>query len=203
MAKSKGQNPSSRSRVSFYEVVFAGRPKVVRSFLAGLALGTCRQCTVIFNYDAGIQHEGLGERVSEFVGLRSADCHAVVDARLANLIRKLSGDIEERAGLKVDSCRHIRSAVLPFRFSVYARHYYQQIMELLKDLPPGAKMRDFKEDKEEDPGAKGTEVYSPVHDFEAKGSGKIVGRVDRLVEYRKRLAQQPLIEEADIELVLA
>ena len=33
----------SRGRVSYYEVVFEGRPKIVRSFLAGLSLGFVRE----------------------------------------------------------------------------------------------------------------------------------------------------------------
>jgi hypothetical protein len=193
----------SGKRESFYEVILQGSPKVVRGFLAGLDLGAGQHGTIIYNYDAGIFHEDLREKVSEWMHLRTADCHAVVDAGLARLIRKLEQDIRDLTGLELIACRHVRTATLAFRYTAYARRYHEQIEALLRELPEGLKLKDFDHDVREDPGAKGTEVYTPAHDFEAHGEGKIVGRIDLLVDYRERMKQQPLIEIDEIRLRLA
>jgi hypothetical protein len=190
-------------RKSFYEVVFAGSPKVVRGFMAGLRIGCAREGVVIFNFDAGIHHEGVGEKLAEFVRLRSLDCHVVVDSGLATLLRRQAQRIADEAGLEIKGCRHVRSAELPFEFTVYARHYYGEIMGLLKDLPRGVRLRDYEQELEERPDAKGPEAYSPVHDFTARGRGKLVGRVDLLVEFRERMSRQALIKEGEILLHLA
>jgi hypothetical protein len=190
-------------RRSFYEVVFAGSPKVVRGFMAGLRLGSGRDGVVIFNFDAGIHHEGVGEKLAEFVRLRSLDCHVVVDSGLATLLRRNAQRIVDEAGLEIRACRHVRSAELPFEFTVYARHYHREIMDLLADVPRGVRLRDFEHEQQEHPEAKGPEAYSPVHDFTARGRGKLVGRVDLLVGFRSRLSQQALIKEGEILLHLA
>lgn len=190
-------------RVSFFEVVFQGSPKVVIGFLAGLALGQKRESTIIPCENAGIYHEDLREKISELIHVRAKDFHVVVDARTAQTIRELKDAIEERTGLQLKSCRHIRSAELPFKFRVFAAHYDREIMGLLHDLPEGLKLRGFEHDVQVHPEAKGTEAYAPVHDYEATGAGRVVGRIDRLVEYRKRLVERPLVEQGRIELKLA
>jgi hypothetical protein len=190
-------------RPSFYEVVFAGSPKVVRGFLAGLLIGTGKRATVLYSFDSGIHHEGLRERIADFVRYHAFDCHVVVERPIATFLKRHAARIEVEAGIKITSCRHVRSAELPFEFTVYARHYDREILKLLEDLPAGLRLRDFEHHVEEDPDAKGAEAYSPVHDYIGRGSGKICGRIDRLVEYRERLVRQPLIKEGEIELQLA
>jgi len=112
----------SNKRPSFYEVILAGSPKVVRGFLAGLELSSGRPSTVIFSFDAGIHHEDMREKLSELIHVRTKDCHVVVDAATAQQIRKLAAAIKERIGVQVTACRHVRSAELSFKFRVYGAH---------------------------------------------------------------------------------
>ena len=193
----------SAAPVSFYEVIFQGRPKVVRSFLAGLVLGAGGKGRVFYHFDAGIEHEGKVESLAELVGLKPSDCHAVVDAATGKLLKRLQDGITASTGLTISSCRHIRTAQLPFKFKVYAAQYQREITDLVRNLPPGLNLVDFVHDEKIDPSAAGPEAYAPVHDYEACGEGKIVGRVDLLIELRKKLNQQPLVEEGQIELRLA
>ncbi len=47
---------------SFHEVVFRGKPKVVKAFLKGLIMGATRSATIFFSFDEGIHHEGKVEK---------------------------------------------------------------------------------------------------------------------------------------------
>ena len=191
------------TRPSFYEVVFQGSPKVVRGFLAGLQIGCGEQTTVLYHFDAEIFDESQAGRLAERIGFKRADCHVVVDRSLCDRLRKLADEIAEETGLVIESCRNVRSAELSFKFTVYARRYQQDIMKLIKELPAGLRVADFRYSEDVDPGAEGIEAYAPAHDYAAHGEGKIVGRVDLLVEHRRKLARQPLIEAGKIQLKLA
>jgi hypothetical protein len=191
------------ARPSFYEVVFQGSPKVVRGFLAGLQIGCGEQATVLYHFDAGIFDESQAGRLAERIGFKRADCHVVVDRSLCDRLRKLADEIAEETGLVIESCRNVRSAEMSFKFTVYARRYQQEIMKLIKELPAGLRVADFQYHEDIDPRAEGIEAYAPAHDYAAHGEGKIIGRVDLLVEHRRKLARQPLIEEGEIHLKLA
>jgi hypothetical protein len=197
--------PSSKStgRPSFYEVVFRGSPKVVRGFLAGLQVGCNQRSTILYHYDVGIYDESRSERLAERFGFKSADCHVIVDRALSQRLRKIAKILPDKTGLEISSCRHIRSAELPFEFKVYARRYRQEIMALIRGLPEGLRLVDFVDDEKIRPGAEGVEAYTPVHDYEACGQGTIIGRIDLLVAHRRKLARQPLIAEGMIRLKLA
>ena len=53
------------TRPSFYEVVFNGKPKVVRAFMKGFVMGTLEDAVVIYSYNSGIFHEGKVEKGSK------------------------------------------------------------------------------------------------------------------------------------------
>ena len=66
--------PQQKSRnASFAEVVFEGKPKVVRAFLHGLMLGSGREGAIFFSYVEGIDHGGKAPRFAERFGLPGTD----------------------------------------------------------------------------------------------------------------------------------
>ncbi len=199
MAKSTKRQPPR----SFYEVVIQGPPKMVRGFLGGLVLGAGHDSVVIFHHDACIQEESRHERLIERIGLQHRDINAVVDRHTCDLLRKNAQRIESEIGLRVASTHHVRSAEFSFDFQAYARRYGVEIKGILTNLTAGLRLEDFTWDEQVHPGAEGIEAYAPVHDYEIKGSGKIVGRIDLLVEARCKLDRHPLVNPGHIQLKLA
>jgi hypothetical protein len=187
----------------FYEVVFRGKPKVVRAFLKGLAMGADLEVTAFYSWDEGIHHEGRVEKFKELVGIRATDCHLVIDADAAAYLKKMAKRIAEETGLEMTHNRHVRSASMDFEYHAYARKYADQIRKVFDDMPDGLQIRDYEHSEKSDPDAKGIEAYSATHDYEFSGSGKVTGRIDRLVEFRRRLAEYPLIKADEIMLHLS
>jgi hypothetical protein len=198
MAKKK---PAAKK--SFYEVVFRGKPKVVRAFMKGFVMGTLEDAVVIYSYNSGIFHEGKVEKVAELVGLRSDDCHLVVDSRTSALLKKRAKRILAETGLKITSHRHIRSSSMHFKFKAFAPRYNQEIMDLVKNLSAGLRLEGFQHEVKLNPEAKGIEAYSVVHHYEACGEATVVGRIDLMVELKKKFADYPLIKAEEIVLKLA
>ncbi len=193
----------NNNRTSFYEVVFRGKPKVVRAFMAGLLMGASKDAQVIYSFQAGIHHEGKVEKLAEMVGIRADEVHAIVDGDTSALLKKLNRSIAARTGLEITSHRNIRSASMAFSFQAFARKYDDDIVALLEGLPLGLKLADYKHDVVVDPKAKGVEAYTVAHDFEASGKGKISGAIDDLVAFKQTLKDYPLVTADDIVLKLA
>jgi hypothetical protein len=190
-------------RKSFYEVVFTGKPKVVRAFMKGFVMGILDDATVIYSFDSGVFHEGKVEMLAEMVGIRGTDCHIIVDSATSALLKKRAKRIAKETGLVITSHRSIRSASMDFKFQAFAPRYNKEIVDIVKDLPKGLRLEGFHHDVRLDPKAKGVEAYSSVHHYEACGEATIVGRVDILVELKKKFADYPLINSEDIVLKLA
>jgi hypothetical protein len=193
----------STAKPSFYEVVFTGKPKVVRAFMKGFVMGTLDDPTVIYSFDSGIFHEDKVEKLAEMVGIRGTDCHIIVDAATSALLKKRTKLIARETGLEITSHRNIRSASMSFKFHTFAPRYNQEIVEMVKKLPAGLKVNGYKHEVKLDPKAKGIEAYSVVHHYEACGEAAITGRIDLLVALKKKFADYPLIQSEDIVLKLA
>ena len=188
---------------AFFEVVFQGKPKVVRAFLSGLVLGSCDGATVYYSFLDGVHHEGKAKKLAEMVGIRGVDCHVIVDATVSDLLKKLGKRIAAETGLAIVSHRKIRGASLSFEYTAFALKYDEEILALLKNLPAGLNAKAFKHDVKEDPKARGVEAYSPAHHFEAYGKGAVTGPVDQVIRLKKTLAEYPLVKAEDVILKLA
>lgn len=189
-----------RTTAAFNEVVFRGKPKVVRAFLSGLLLGAGRQSQVFYSFLEGIEHEGKAEKLAEIVGMRSSDCHVVMDADTAGWLKGMARAIAAETGLEITANRRIRAASMELKYQAYAQRYEDEIMAALGDLPAGVKITGMKREVRTDPRAKGVEAYSPAHEFEAKASGIVTGPVDALVALRRRLVAYPLLKLSEITL---
>lgn len=196
------KKPTS-ARPSFYEVVFRGKPKVVRAFLSGLIVGSELEATIYYNYDVGIEHGGTAEKLADLVGIGGAACHAIVDAGTAALLRKLRKRINTETALEITALRRVKSARMEFEFHTYGPTYHRQIVDLLRGLPAGLKLKDYWTEVQEDPEAKGVEAYTVAHEFSSSGKGAVVGRVDLLVAFKDECAAYPLMETEDIKLTVS
>lgn len=202
MAQQK-QSPQQPLKPAFFEVVFQGKPKVVRAFLSGLLMGSGREATVFFHFDEGVRDDSKAEKFAALVGMRAVNCHVIVDGDTSAYLKKLARRIAAETGLQIESHRSVRSASLDFGYRAFARQYDDEILALLKRLPAGLALKGFKHDVRTDPKAKGMEAYSPAHDFEACGEGSVVGGVGQLIHFRRQLAAFPLVKMEEIVLKLA
>lgn len=191
------------AKKSFYEVIFGGKPKVVRAYISGLVSGSGHDATVYFNFEDGVFHEGKVERLSELLHVRALDCHVIVDAQTSALLKKKAKKLPTDIGLEITANKHVRSASLEFSFEAFAKRYDDEIVEVFKKLPLGLRLDGYQHNVKLDPAAKGVESYASAHDYESTGSGIVIGRVDLVIELRRKLHELPLIKLDEINLKLA
>ena len=191
------------AKKSFYEVIFGGKPKVVRSYIAGLVAGSGHDATVYYSFEDGVFHEGKIERLSELLHVRALDCHVIVDSQTSSLLKKQAKKLPAETGLEITANKHVRSASLEFTFEAFAKRYDDEIVAFFKNLPSGLRMDGYQRTVKLDPSAEGVESYASAHHYEASGSGTVIGRVDLVIELRRKLHQFPLIKLEEINLKLA
>lgn len=189
------------SASAWYEILVHGNPEQCQGLLTGLALGAGSEGKLIFAQDAGI-HTPLGERFLDFVHAHVGVSHVITDAEGRELLKSFSKQLES-AGFEIGEEKQITSARFEYEFHAYAPRYGDEIRAILGSLPAGVRHEGEPPKERTDKRAEGVEVYSPVHDYEIEGSGKISGPMDAVLEAHEELGDHPLVKVSDIELETA
>lgn len=191
---------NSASVPDFFEVVLEGMPEAGRGFLCGLLLGAGHAGYLEFPPEQPPAGRSLGDRLRGMVGLSPHECRAIVDQTTRDRLVAVSARLESEAGLRLAGEGRVRAARFPFRYQAFARRYGEEIQALLKELPAGLTVEGGEPVETVDPEAKGLEAYSPAHDYEIRGEGSIGGRVDLVIEARRRLVAHPLVHAGPLEI---
>lgn len=189
------------SNPAFHEVVVEGPFERSQGLLLGLALGSGVAGRLYFSHEEGIRAT-FGERLREALGLHAPICHVVVDEPVRDLLERLRGDLGAH-GVRIAEVRAVRSARFTFSYHAYAPRDTKQIMTLLAELPLGIAREGGAPRERVDEAGQGIEAYTPVHQYEGEGAGTLSGRVDLVIEARRRLGAHPLVKVDRIELELA
>lgn len=194
-------NQRANASPAFFAVVLDGPSDLGRGFLAGFELGAGEAAPLFLDTELSAGSGALRGKLKAVFG-RHGCCQAVMAAALAARLQQLAGRLPEEVGLELAECRPVREARFSFRYRAYARKYSEEIRALLAGLPAGVRREGGDPVEHVDKQAKGVEVYSPAHDYEARGEGEIVGPVDLVVAARRQLAAHPLVETEAVELTL-
>jgi hypothetical protein len=144
----------------------------------------------------------MGEKLMDLVHAHAGVGHVVADGEGRKLLRSHAKKLEE-LGFRISDEKKILAATFEYDFKAYAKRYGDEIRALLGSLPKGIKHEAGPTKETKDKGARGVEAYSPVHDYEIKGGGKISGPVDAVLEARAALDAHPLVKAGIVELETA
>ncbi|MFN8177293.1 MAG: hypothetical protein U0167_05165 [bacterium] len=186
---------------AFYEVAVEGHFERSHGLLLGLVLGAGVSGKLYFSHEEGIRAT-IGERLREMVGLHAPICHAVVDEAVRALFERRKADLAAH-DVRLAEVRAIRSSRFAFHYRAYAPRYTQEIQALLSALPEGVTREGGEPRERVDETSVGIEAYAPAHHYECDGAGTVGGRVDLVIDARRRLAGHPLVKVERIELELA
>jgi hypothetical protein len=190
-----------RTRPTFWEILVQGQPERCQGLLAGLVLGSGSSARLFLAHSAGI-HTPLGERILDLVHPNAVVCHVIADGPGRTLLRSVAKKLESLQ-LRLEDERKIASAGFDYEFQAYAKRYGDEIRAALAGLPKGLHREGEPPKETLDKGARGIEAYSPVHDYEFKGSGRITGPLDLVLEARDALVAHPLVKVEDVTLEMA
>jgi hypothetical protein len=187
---------------TYHELIVKGPFDRVKAFFVGYLAGKgVAASRVYFSRECGIRQEKLPEKIVEWVGIVKDRAHVLIPTEQLAPIRSALRKHGAALGLDYLTDRKVSGAVLGFRFECFSREIAVELKRRFRRLPAGLEMlpgHSLRE--EENPGAEGPEMYSPVHDYELRGHGKIAGPVDKIIRFREKLEQNDLIRLRLIEL---
>ena len=183
---------------AYVELVIEGPAAYVRGFVHGYAIGRDRHEEIIFDHEAGFADDNVIQRLKEKLHLSREITHCIASEETAALVREGLNKSGE-AKLTVRSERKIAKAGFAFAFEIFNQERGEDLAAMLRDLPENTLLLEHEAKITTDPSAKGTELYSPVHDYEYVGKGRIEGPVDKIVWLYKELSSFDQVEVEPIE----
>jgi len=192
----------------YYEIVLEGHYNAIYGLLNGFLLGKNRDWIFHFSKKAGIKTETLSEIIVDWISLKNKIHHVILEdsfyKELKKSVEKTNKSRKEKSefvNLKyLKSAKLIKKAQFNFHAKTFARQYAGEMKLMVKNLPAGIVLQNYKPVEKEVKDAKGVELYAPEHEYTFEASGTISGSVDKVIALRKKLDDYPLIEADKIQL---
>jgi len=179
---------------TFVHIELHGSADEVKAFVEGFRLASGEQ-RVYSTARENIKIQGF------FGALVSKATHFVVPEAFAG---PLSGATEAArlVDIRVEHIRPIDHGELEFDFKCFSQSDGVAIKEVVEtELPEGVVLDGYETDEVIDSGAKGAEMYSPVHEYVLTGRGRFHGPIEGIIAMGRRLDDQDFIHPGRIHLV--
>jgi hypothetical protein len=103
--------------------------------------------------------------------------------------------------LRIRKGRKVLSSAFNCKFRTYSREVGAELKEIVSRIPEGVDGKSGFEMREElDPEGKGIELFTPLHDYELTGKGRISGSVKGVLDLYQRLERFEVVELGELEL---
>jgi hypothetical protein len=188
----------------FSEVVITAPFMMTKGFLMGFMKGRNKDFPYFFHRKHGINHEGVGDLMREFL---HSTCHTHVclpEDLLAELESALSS-VEEKLAARIESKKRINSAALTFSFHIYDEAHTGACKELFRSLPAGAELHNFVPIELRGDTIVGVAEFSKIYQYCYEGNGKVTGDFEGVMYFFlkvKRYSLSSSILCSDIKLIL-
>jgi hypothetical protein len=168
----------------YIEFLIHGDDREVAAYLRGYLAGSGDARRLIFAHEAGFRVQALKERIKH----HGEVVHVIVGVADRAWLHDALAAAGPHYRFEVKGERKIERAYFPFSFETPSRKVADRIKKFFGALPAGVVVTDYTPHEVVDPRAKGTEVYSPVHEYVFRGKGVVEGDVGGVVEARSALA---------------
>lgn len=177
----------------WHELIIEGTDKVVRSFVAGFAVGRDLPGVAVFGSDCGLDDTSFGERLK---ALFAGGSHHVLLAPAELAAPLTEAVIRHGSAVEVGLVRQRAVEALAFDIEIetFSRVLAEEIRrDLLAAPPAGVRIDGLKEHEETHPEAHGPELYSPMHEYIFRASGRFVGEPAGILFIRARAAARDFV----------
>ncbi|MDH4038658.1 MAG: hypothetical protein OEX18_10860 [Candidatus Krumholzibacteria bacterium] len=179
----------------FTEIIVRGDDRDLVPYVTGFAAGA-GLTEIYFAHEAGLRLKALRERIKHHGEVQHIIC---TDKNVAKLRKAIEG-AAPRYKFEVVEESKLERAYLHFEFDTPSRKVADEIKKVFAALPDGVAVLDFEPEEVVHPNAKGTEAYSPAHEYTFRGKGVVEGDVGGVIETRMRLDDLEFVHPDEIDL---
>ncbi|HRZ25688.1 MAG TPA: hypothetical protein P5346_01105 [Spirochaetota bacterium] len=192
----------------YYELVLEGDYNAINGLLNGFLLGKNHDWTFYFSKKAGVKTETLIEVIADWISMKNKIHHIIMEDVFYKELRKAVEKYNKPLKIKskfvnlnyIKSAKLIKKAHLNFKAITYGRQHAAEMKFLLKNIPAGIVLQNYKPVEKVVKDVKGVELYAPEHEYTFEASGTLVGNIGTMIDLKQKLDDYPLIEADKIHL---
>ena len=179
---------------TFYELVIKGDNRDLMPYLSGFA-ASAKAKGVYFAEEAGLHLTPLKERIQQHGEVHHVICTEALRGTLHDALAKAA----PRYKFEIKDERKIERATFSFKVKTPSTKVAKAVKDAIAKPPRNVTITGFAPREREDPSAKGTEVYTPAHEYMFEAEGTVEGDI-AVIEMRAKLAAIEFVTCDEIEL---
>jgi hypothetical protein len=185
----------------YYDVVIEGSLDLMKGFVMGFIEGRGVAGDIFFGEEYHIESESKVGLLLQLMGFHDKTCTVIVGSGLYEVLAAALKRRQNTIPLRILKVRQVSNASFAFSFGTYSREVGEEISSLLAHLPEGIVHEpDIELHRILDPEGKGLETFTPLHDYELNGKGRISGSVKGVFELYHRLQHYEVVELGNMDL---
>ncbi|MHB8770581.1 MAG: hypothetical protein ACYC7J_06265 [Syntrophales bacterium] len=185
----------------YCEIVIEGQLDLAKGFVMGFLVGRGIEGSAFFDDACHIGSEDAAGPLIRLISAHDNVSTLIVGAGLYDLLVAALNRHPQAIALGLKSVRPILSAALMCSFRTYSREVGGKIKEIFGCIPDGVDGNSaFEMHEKTDPEGKGVELFTPLHDYELTGKGRISGSVRGVLDLYERLKRFEVVELGELEL---
>jgi len=185
----------------YYEVVIEGHLDLAKGFVMGFLAGRGIEGGAFFDEACHIAGENEAGPLLRLIHAHDNVSTLIVGSGLYDLLAAALSRHPHVIALSVKKVRRVLSAAFACTFRTYSREVGDKIKEILSCVAEGVDGESgFEMHEKLDPEGKGIELFTPLHDYELAGKGRISGSVRGVLDLYQRLGRFEVVELGELEL---
>jgi len=185
----------------YYEVVVEGSLDLMKGFVTGFIAGRGIEGGISFDRESHVEEESAVGHLLRLVGVRDNTFTVIVGSGLYDLLVAALKKHQPVIPLRILKVRKVLSAAFHCEFRTYSREVGAKLKEILSRISKGVDGKSgFEMHEHLDPEGKGIEMFTPLHDYELTGKGRISGSVKKVLDLYHRLGRFEVVELGELEL---
>jgi len=185
----------------YCEVVIEGHLDLAKGFVMGFLAGRGIEGSAFFDETCHIAGDYETGPVLRLIHARDNVSTLIAGSGLCDLLIAALNRHPQAIALKIRKARRVLSAAFACTFRTYSREVGDKLKEILSCVPEGVDGESaFELHEKVDPEGKGHEMFTPLHDYELTGKGRISGSVRGVLDLYERLKRFEVVEVGELEL---
>jgi hypothetical protein len=185
----------------YVETVIEGHVELMKGFVMGFLAGRGIEGGAFFDEACHIGGEDAAGPMVRLVRAHGNVSTLIVGSGLYDLLVAALNRHPQVIALRITKARRVLSAAFTCTFKTYSREVGEKIKESLSCAREGVDGESgFELHEKIDPEGKGVELYTPLHNYELTGKGRISGSVKGVLDLYQQLGRFEVVKLGELEL---
>ena len=186
---------------TYTEIMIKGEPLLIKGFVIGLLEGRGDKGDTFVEEECLVEEDSPLSMILHFFTGHAHMIPVIAESGKVELICNALQNRKEEIPSEVMSVREVTGAFFEFKYKTFSEEVGKSLRAFFSDLPEGVEVKPGYEPAEKKtPRGKGVEAYTPLHDYELKGSGIIRGGVKEVYRFYCRAGLFEVVELGKLTL---